>query len=98
MKHSLLALSNVTKNYGEISGLVKVSISVLGEEDKRIPLEMQSMVSFQKDTKIMMPTNVERKSYQLTVDIYEGKEIKPVDGETVDPYIGVEFGMIYSRT
>lgn len=46
----------------------------------------------------MLPPHIERKSYQLTVDIFEGRDIKPVDGSTVDSYIGVEFGMIYSRT
>jgi hypothetical protein len=36
-----------------------------------------------------MPPSVERKSYQLSVDIYNGKDIKPADGNSVDAYIGV---------
>lgn len=67
MKHRILALSNVTKSYGEISGFLKISISVMGEQDKRVPLEMESTLSIQKEDKIMMPPHVERKSYQLTV-------------------------------
>lgn len=78
--------------------MIKLSILVAGEKDKRVPLKMESTSSSQKNNNIMLPPHIERKSYQLAVDIYEGRDIKPVDGSTVDPYIGVEFGMIYSRT
>lgn len=36
-----------------------------------------------------MAANVSRKSHQLTVDIYEGNDLKPVAGDTSDAYIGV---------
>lgn len=71
---------------------------VAGEKDKRVPLKMEPASSSQKNNNIMLPPHIERKSYQLAVDIYEGRDIKPVDGSSVDAYIGVEFGMIYSRT
>ena len=32
------------------------------------------------------------------MDIYNGKNIKPQDGKTVDSYIGVEFGQTYTMT
>ena len=45
-----------------------------------------------------MPPHIERKSYQLTVDIYEARKLKPVDGKTCDAYVGVEFGRIFEVT
>ena len=50
---------------------------------------MEAASSAQKNNSILLPPHIERKSYQLTVDIYEGKNIKPVDGTTVDAYVGV---------
>jgi len=50
---------------------------------------MEPFTSVNKEKKILMPPHIERKSYQLTVEVYQGKDIRPADGETVDPYIGV---------
>jgi hypothetical protein len=61
-------------------------------------LKMEASSSAQKNNSIILPPHIERKSYQLTVDIYRAVDVKPVDGTTVDPYVGVEFGMIYSKT
>ena len=36
-----------------------------------------------------MAANVSRKSHQLTVNIYEGNDLKPVAGDTTDAYIGL---------
>jgi hypothetical protein len=41
---------------------------------------------------------VDRKRYQLTAEIYRGINIKPADGNSVDSYVGVEFGQLFSKT
>jgi len=66
-----------------------MSVAVLGEKDSNVTLNMEALASIGKDKKILMPPHIERKSYQLTVDIFQGKNIRPADGETVDPYVGV---------
>lgn len=98
LKHHWLALSDTSNNFGEIVGYIKISISVTGENDKGVTLDLEPFESFNKERKVLMPPHLERKSYQLSMEIYQAKNLRPADGETVDPYIGVEFGQIYQRT
>lgn len=37
----------------------------------------------------MIPPTIEKKNYQLAVEIFQGEYIIPADGKTCDPYIGV---------
>ena len=70
MEHETVALSDINDNFGEISGLIKLSVLVAGEKDKRVPLKMESSSSAQKNNQILLPPHIQRKSYQLSVDIY----------------------------
>ena len=98
LEHIWLALSDPNHNFGAIVGYVKISISVLHEDDPGVTLRHEPYQSLTVEKKVLMPPHIERKSYQLTVDIFEARKLKPVDGDTCDAYIGVEFGQIYEKT
>lgn len=98
IKHMWLALSNVEKDLNEIMGYIKVSMSVTGESDDQVELDVEPIASITKEKKVLMPPHIERKTYQLTIELIQGRNLKPVDGKTVDSYIGVEFGQIYIKT
>lgn len=38
---------------------------------------------------------IEKKTYQITADIIQAIDISPVDGGTVDSYVGLEFGQTF---
>lgn len=96
LSHIWLALSNPGKNFSEIMGYVKISASVLGEKDQNVELEVEPIASITKEKKVLVPPEIERKTYQVIIDVIRGKNIKPADGKTVDSYLGVEFGQVYS--
>lgn len=77
--------------------MVKLSVNVIGENDRAYVMKLQPNAS-NKGKNIQLGSGIYRQGHQLTVDIYEGRDLKPVAGQTTDAYIGVEFGMIYSRT
>ena len=68
--HTWLALSNVTKNHGEVSGMVKVSINVTNEDDVAQTLELEPYNAVQKGKSIQLASNMSRKGHQLTFDIF----------------------------
>ena len=79
-------------------GYLKVSLSIMGENDKNVELAVEPLSSITSEKKCLMSANIERKTYQLSVEIYYGRNIKPCDGGAVDSYVGVEFGRIYEKT
>lgn len=77
------------KKFTEITGYVKISASMLGEADMSVELQVEPISSITKEKKVLVPPQIERKTYQIIVDVLEGKNIKPADGTTVDSYVGV---------
>lgn len=65
MLHEWLAISNIQNDFSTITGYVKVSLVLFGENDKNIELMPEKITSITKEKRVLMPPNIERKNYQL---------------------------------
>ncbi|MCQ2817643.1 MAG: hypothetical protein MJ252_10295 [archaeon] len=71
-----IALANPeSKDIGKIRGYLKVSISVLHEDDPRIELEMKEG----QDNECFLPAAVKMKYKQLTINIFRAENVPDMD-------------------
>lgn len=110
-KHALLhqwaGISNFGKNYEEILGFLKFSVTITGEKDDPIVLEKERTLS-QKDRRkntdhiggggssgaeVLMPPHLRTKGFQMKISLVKGEQFMKLDLiGTIDSYIIAEFG------
>lgn len=97
-KHAILkqwvGLSNPkSKKFNELSGYLKISVSVIGPGDEQVPLTDD--VGFERtDTEVLMlPPHISMKYYQLKFRIIKGENLPIMDslGGTCDAYVKVTY-------
>jgi hypothetical protein len=88
--HQWLALCNPeAENFEVVRGYVKVSISVLHEDDKPVDLTKKTSTS-EKD--VLIPTQLKPKASQLIVTVLKADNLPKMDSSgTVDAYMMVRF-------
>lgn len=58
LEHSWLALSNIERNFTEITGYIKISASFLGEKDDNVELDVEPVASVTKEKKVLIPPQI----------------------------------------
>lgn len=56
--HTWFALSNIERKFNEISGYLKLSVSVLGDSDKAVELQCEPLSSITAEKKVLMPPHI----------------------------------------
>ena len=109
-KHALLhkwaGLSNFNKNYEEIKGFLKFSVTLTGQNDDPIVLEKER-ISDQKDRKytthigrggragaeVLLAPQLKFKGHQMKITLIKGDSFMKLDFfGSIDSYVIVEFG------
>ena len=98
MLHQWLILSNPEcEDYSELKGYLKVSISVLHEDDKAIDLCQEEKGDRNETT--MYPVHLKPKTMQIIVQVIKAEHLPVMDrGGTLDAYCIVKFAGAESKT
>ena len=94
IKHQWVAMSNPSsKNFNEITGYIKLSISVIGEGDEQVQLnEDPNKVESTEDAFILMPPQIKTVYHQVKFRLFRGEKFPKMDTfGSIDGYVKCKY-------
>ena len=92
--HKYIVLSNPeSENFGEVTGYLKLSITIAGGSDNAIQIEDDPNPDVED---ILAPPEIKPEFYQLYIKIFAGQHIVPLDKKmigknSIDAYIRMDY-------